>query len=259
MRSRTIRSAARGVVVSAAALAFAFGASVAGAAPGENGKGADNAAANSAAADKPDNDKAPKAPKAKSKAKASGDTNSPQPPSNADFSGNGANKHGPYDSTRDGSPSKNGNGDGKAAGKPCAGCVGKADNKNPPGQMPDGSDPNSGYECDTNKGVGKSNPAHTGCVETPEKPPTTTTPPSTSTTPPTTAPGMKPTTSPGKKTTVGVVPGAIVPGGGESSGGGGGLSLTGVDIVSPIAAGLALLAAGGVFLTVARRRAGKHS
>jgi hypothetical protein len=95
---------------------------------------------------------------------ASGDTSSPQPPSNGDFSGHGANVHGPYDSTRDGSASGNGNGIGKAIGKPCAGCVGKADNKNPPGQMPDGSDPNAGYECDRNHGIGRTNPAHTGCT-----------------------------------------------------------------------------------------------
>ena len=69
----------------------------------------------------------------------------------------------PYDSTCDGSPSENGKGEGNATGKPCAGCVGAADNKNPPGQMPNGSDPNNGYECDGNQGVGKTNPAHTGC------------------------------------------------------------------------------------------------
>jgi hypothetical protein len=96
---------------------------------------------------------------------ASGDTSQPQPPSTADFSGNGANTHGAYDSTRDGSPSLNGNGDGSAWGKPCAGCVGKADNKNPKGQRPDGSDHNAGYECDTNAGIGRSNPAHTGCTD----------------------------------------------------------------------------------------------
>jgi hypothetical protein len=49
---------------------------------------------------------------------AAGDTSQPQPPSNADFSGNGANVHGAYDSTRDGSPSLNGNGGGGAFGKP---------------------------------------------------------------------------------------------------------------------------------------------
>lgn len=69
----------------------------------------------------------------------------------------------PYDSTCDGSPSENGEGEGEAKGKPCAGCVGAADNKNPQGQMPNGSDNNQGYECDGNKGVGVGNPAHTSC------------------------------------------------------------------------------------------------
>lgn len=109
------------------------------------------------------------------------DTAAPQPASNADLTGNGANDHGPYDSTRDGSPSLNGNGGGEEAGKPCAGCVGKADNKNPPGQQPGGSDANAGYECDTNHGVGRSNPAHTGC--TPASP-TATTPAKTEVPPP---------------------------------------------------------------------------
>ena len=90
----------------------------------------------------------------------------PQPASKADFSGKGANQHGSYDSTRDGSPSGNGNGKGEAKGKPCAGCVGKADNKNPKGQYPNGSDHNAGYECDRNHGIGRSNPAHTGCTTT---------------------------------------------------------------------------------------------
>jgi hypothetical protein len=65
----------------------------------------------------------------------------------------------------------NGNGDGAATGKPCAGCVGAADNKNPPGQFPDGSDANNGYECDGNSGIGKTNPAHTGCMTEPHQPP----------------------------------------------------------------------------------------
>jgi hypothetical protein len=78
--------------------------------------------------------------------------------------GNGANTSGPYDPTCNGSPSLNGKGDGNANGKPCAGCVGNADAKNPPGQMPNGNDPNAGYECDRNQGVGQSNPAHTGCT-----------------------------------------------------------------------------------------------
>src|SRR4051794_14031176 len=99
-----------------------------------------------------------------------GDPSKPQPVSNADQNSGGANGQcpgGPYCSTRDGSPSGNGNGGGKATGKPCAGCVGKADNKNPKGQYPNGSDHNAGYECDRNHGVGRSNPAHTGCTSTP--------------------------------------------------------------------------------------------
>lgn len=60
-------------------------------------------------------------------------------------------------------PSNNGNGDGKALGRPCAGCVGNADDRQPPGQTLDGTDADAGYECDTNAGVGRSNPAHTGC------------------------------------------------------------------------------------------------
>ena len=97
----------------------------------------------------------------------SGDPTQPQPNSNADDNTGGANGQcpgGPYCSTRDGSPSLNGNGDGTATGKPCAGCVGKADNKNPKGQMPDATDHNKGYECDENSGIGKTNPAHTGCA-----------------------------------------------------------------------------------------------
>ncbi len=78
-------------------------------------------------------------------------------------SGHGANQRGAYDETCDGSPSGNGNGGGQAKGRPCAGCVGNADDKNPPGQAPNGSDHNAGYECDRNHGVGRTNPAHTGC------------------------------------------------------------------------------------------------
>jgi hypothetical protein len=82
----------------------------------------------------------------------------------------GANQTGAYDGTSDGSPSMNGNGDGAATGQPCAGCVGNADDKNPPGQAPDGSDANNGYECDGNSGIAKTNPAHTGCTTTDEVP-----------------------------------------------------------------------------------------
>jgi hypothetical protein len=99
----------------------------------------------------------------------SGDVLAPQPLSNADLNAGGANNGGncgAYCSTRDGSPSLNGNGGGKQVGQPCAGCVGKADNKNPKGQAPNGSDHNKGYECDANHGIGRSNPAHTGCKTT---------------------------------------------------------------------------------------------
>ena len=102
----------------------------------------------------------------------SGDVADPQPKSNADQNGGGANGDcGSYCSTRDGSASGNGNGGGKATGKPCAGCVGKADNKNPPGQYKDGKDHNAGYECDRNHGIGRSNPAHTGCTTSTSTPP----------------------------------------------------------------------------------------
>jgi hypothetical protein len=69
--------------------------------------------------------------------------------------------------------SMNGNGMGLAVGKPDAGTVGNADDKNPPGQsdvMPGGADGNNGYECDRNSGIANENPAHTGCGD-PEDPP----------------------------------------------------------------------------------------
>ena len=103
----------------------------------------------------------------------SGDPASPQPQSTADANHGGANGQcpgGTYCSNRHGAKSQNGNGGGKATGKPCAGCVGKADNKNPPGQetsSPGTTFPNNGYECDNNNGIGKTNPAHTGCSSTP--------------------------------------------------------------------------------------------
>lgn len=133
----------------------------------------------------------------------SGVTTEEQPVSNADHNTGGANGQcsdtepdaGVYCSTRDGTESGNGQGVGKATGKPCAGCVGKADNKNPPGQMPNARDDgNNGYECDDNNGIGHGkvgskdgatsagNPAHTGCVSgslppPPPPPPCCDTPP----------------------------------------------------------------------------------
>jgi LPXTG-motif cell wall-anchored protein len=93
------------------------------------------------------------------------------PYSSAD--GNGANHSGPYDDTCVPAPSGNGNGGGNAVGKPCAGCVGNADEKNPKGQYPGGGgshyagDNNNGYECDGNHGIARTNPAHTGCTTPP--------------------------------------------------------------------------------------------
>lgn len=217
------RSIGRAVIrLSAAtvlALGIGFSAGSAEAAPGDQGNAGDSPGRS-----------------AEAKGHSDQDLNSPQPASNADFSGNGANTHGPYDSTRDGSPSENGKGDGAAVGKPCAGCVGKADNKNPPGQLPGGSDPNAGYECDRNQGIGKTNPAHTGCKE---QPPTTT--------PPTTGPPPKP-------------PGEQPPAGGEQPKAeqpqvtsGDSLPVTGTDPTFFLAAGLGLIGLGGFLLLALRR------
>jgi hypothetical protein len=120
--------------------------------------------------------------------------------------GDGANQDGDYDSTCDGAPSGNGAGEGGADGKSCAGCVGNADDKDPPGQFENGSDANNGYECDGNGGVAKTNPAHTGCKSpapsptptptptvTPSITPSPTPPPSGSPTPP---PSATPTPPP---------------------------------------------------------------
>src|SRR5205823_265250 len=97
----------------------------------------------------------------------SGTCDETQPPSNADQNNAGANdtsSSNNYTSTRDGAPSDNGGDNGNATGQPCAGCVGRADNKNPSGQAPSGPiDHNNGYECDGNNGIGQTNPAHTGC------------------------------------------------------------------------------------------------
>jgi len=140
-------------------------------------------------------------------ASTTGDYDEPQPLSNADQNTGGANGKcpgGPYCSTRDGSASMNGKGDGVATGKPCAGCVGKADNKNPKGQYPNGSDHNAGYECDRNQGIGQTNPAHTGCKTT-VTPPTVTPP---TVTPPTVTP---PTVTPPTVTPPTVTPPTVTP------------------------------------------------
>lgn len=93
--------------------------------------------------------------------------------------GHGANQGEEYDNTCDDAGYDpipgNGVGEGERTGIPCTGCVGQADDKNPPGQMPNADeDGNNGYECDDNQGIGKTNPAHTGCSEqtTTQTPPT---------------------------------------------------------------------------------------
>src|SRR5437763_15761939 len=89
--------------------------------------------------------------------------------------GGGANGQcpgGPYCASSTGAASANGSGGGASAngsststnGEPCAGCVGSADNKNPPGPMPSAAHTNAGYECDSNNGIAQGNPAHTGCT-----------------------------------------------------------------------------------------------
>jgi hypothetical protein len=89
-------------------------------------------------------------------------------PQHDNSNGGGANQSpGPYDPNGCGLPSGNGKSDNNNSNKPCAGCVGNADAKNPPGQYPNGGDPNAGYECDRNQGVGQTNPAHTGCGGSP--------------------------------------------------------------------------------------------
>ncbi|MDQ3940341.1 MAG: hypothetical protein M3238_03210 [Actinomycetota bacterium] len=84
--------------------------------------------------------------------------------------GGGSNQSGDYDSTCD--QGAGDHGQGGSSGK-CAGCTGKSDYKNPPGQYK--GDGNNGYECDHNKGVGKGNPPHSQCrpetVSTPPPPP----------------------------------------------------------------------------------------
>jgi hypothetical protein len=224
---------------------------------------------------------------AQGNASTSGTFNQPQPLSTADSNSGGANGQcpgGPYCSTRNGAPSLNGNGNGSAVGKPCAGCVGKADNKNPHGQLPNGSDPNNGYECDGNQGIGKTNPAHTGCSAS--SPTSTSTPPSSSSTQATSAnqpPGSRPGTPPGS--TPGSVSGVTstatspttAPGATPSSGipslrhsaefaslstpttlKSGSLPFTGIDVGAVILAGCMMMGLGMMGLGLVRLRAASH-
>ncbi|MBV8691526.1 MAG: hypothetical protein JOY57_07715 [Actinobacteria bacterium] len=167
-----------------------------------------------------------------------------------------------------GLPSGNGNGNGNATGKPCAGCVGNADGKNPPGQYKDGSDHNNGYECDGNNGIGKTNPAHSGCHTTTTAPHTTTTKPATTTTAPhttttvgqtTTTVGQTTTTAPGVTTTVG--PTTSTTAGANVLGvqfnrdpAATALARTGSNASPLFALGLLLEVAGATLVVIARRR-----
>jgi hypothetical protein len=179
----------------------------------------------------------------------SGDVNSPQPNSNADNNGTGANNGpGPYTSTRDGSASGNGSGNGNATGEPCAGCVGKADNKNPQGQMPGPSDANAGYECDTNHGIAQTNPAHTGCAEVSGE----------TETPPETPPGCVPTAENnfcsevmGEELTAAPAPATEVLG--ESIVAGEALPATGIEAREMVIAALVLLLGGVGMIALATR------
>ena len=114
-------------------------------------------------------------------------------------------------------------------GKPANGTVGNADGKQPRGQSP--NDKNKGYECDGNKGIGKGNPAHSGCQ---------TTTPSTTTTP-TVTPEPAATAVLGVQLT-------------RSSTATGSLARTGEDTTAWTGTGLLLVVTGAVLLTSSRRR-----
>src|SRR4051812_10455520 len=89
------------------------------------------------------------------------ETTTPQPLSNADMNDHGANNpsnDNPYLA----------NGYGQVQGGHLAGTEGRADNKFPLGQFPNGTDSNRGYECDQNPGIGNGNPAHTTCAAAPQ-------------------------------------------------------------------------------------------
>lgn len=196
-----------------------------------------------------------------------GPYNKPQPYSHADLGGHGANpgspsNPNPYRSTRSGAPSLNGNGQGQAVGKPCAGCVGRADNKNPKGQQPGGSDPNNGYECDGNHGIGRTNPAHTGCapaVPSSTTTTTTTTPPAATTT--TTVPAPPAKGSSGGPTNSGAPPPVAhpQPPAAITASPPGALAFTGSATSSLALLGLMALGAGTVLTVVARRRQAAHA
>jgi hypothetical protein len=155
----------------------------------------------------------------------------------------GANQPGPYDPNDTvGQPS--GNGKSTDNGKPpCAGCVGAADDKNPPGQLPGGSDPNAGYECDSNQGVGQTNPAHSGCAPPPSPPPLS--PPAPEVSPP--AAVVTPPSNP--------PPSAPAPGGAPEAPGGGGVAGERAESPRPAVASPAVLSPAVATVPVAAQAA----
>lgn len=144
----------------------------------ENGKGRDKKeASEQEASDDNSSDRQASQQEGSGSSTPPDDDGDPCEDSHGSDTGQGANTDGPdneYTSTCDGRPSDNGNDSGGGGGRPCAGCVGNADDKNPPGQARNGDDANNGYECDGNNGVGgkksspaNGNPAHTGCRQPP--------------------------------------------------------------------------------------------
>lgn len=160
--------------------------------------------------------------------------------------GSGANTGGAYDDTCEPAPSGNGNGGGKATGKPAAGTVGKADEKNPPGQQPGPNDKNKGYECDGNKGIARTNPAHTGCATTNNPPPDDET--DTQVEGETLTRVTPKTTTTGSSTPATEVLGVVF----ERPAGS--LAVTGTEVKGTALAGAALVLLGSAFVLAARRR-----
>jgi hypothetical protein len=148
-------------------------------------------------------------------------------------------------------PGNSDNDNSQGNGPPADGSVGNADDKTPGGQS-NGDNPNKGYECDDNQGVGKGNPAHTGCT-------TSTTSQTgssgcvgvcdTTTTTTTTVPGEEPSAE-----VLGLTEEApAAPGAAPAAAPATQLAFTGItaDVLGFL--GLALVAFGAAFMLVARR------
>ena len=116
------------------------------------------------------------------------------------------------------------------------GLRGEGRQQEPAGSVPDGSDPNAGYECDTNNGIGETNPAHTGCVSTP---PTPVTPPVV-------------VTPPGALVTPVSLP--SIPSVSLPAAAGGALPVTGGDVLILVLVALGAIAVGVGMTVIARHR-----